>query len=116
MLFYKRKTKEGKRNGSSQSGRCIYFEKGLIHIGTAKALSPETQSGINTAETRRNIIINIDTQAANDPIYKKGEEIACIWQPNPQDINFDGVLISSFARKYESEWSKRDGKRSPKPR
>ena len=81
-------------------------------LSTAKILSPKTQSGLNTAETRTNLIALIDSRAATDTIYRKGVEIACIWQPDPKNVSFDRVPHNSSTRKYESAWSKRDRERA----
>jgi hypothetical protein len=81
-------------------------------LATAKTLSIETQSGLNTEETRRNLICEIDDIAKKDAVYRKGEEIACIWQQDPRNVSFDGVSPNSYARKYEGAWSKRHGIRS----
>jgi hypothetical protein len=76
-------------------------------LATAKTLSLQTQSGLNTEETRRKSICEIDDIAKKDAICRRGEEIACIWQPDPKNVSFDGVPSNSYARKYEYEWSKR---------
>jgi hypothetical protein len=87
-------------------------------LETAKTLSLMTQSSSNTNETRWSAFIEkkfgIDVVAARDLIYRIGEEIACLWQPDRDNICFDGVPEKSPARKYEGEWSKRDEKRQAK--
>ncbi|HEY7572957.1 MAG TPA: hypothetical protein VH796_16480 [Nitrososphaeraceae archaeon] len=81
-------------------------------LATAKTLSLKTQSGINSEEKRRALITKIDDMASTDKIYRSGEEIACMWQPDPTNVNFEGVPASSNARRYESAWAKRGRKRS----
>jgi hypothetical protein len=83
-------------------------------LATAKTIALGTQTGKNTAQFRSEMIPRIDTVSTKDMIYRKGEEIACIWKPDPKDISFDGIPTNSNARKYESEWFKRQGTRSTK--
>jgi hypothetical protein len=33
--------------------------------------------------------------------------IACLWEPNPDNVCFNGIPFDSFMRKNETEWSKR---------
>jgi hypothetical protein len=80
-------------------------------LGTAKTLSLRTQSSINTKENRQSDFADIDVTASKDTLYRHGEEIACLWEPNPDNICFDGVPGNSYARKYERDWSERKGKR-----
>jgi hypothetical protein len=53
----------------------------------------------------------LDVTASKDTLYRNGEEIACLWEPNPDNICFDRVPGNSYARKYERDWSERKGKR-----
>ena len=52
-------------------------------------------------------LIDISIKAADELQEETGK-------PFPKDISFDGVPTNSNARKYESEWSKRQGTRSTK--
>jgi hypothetical protein len=83
-------------------------------LATAKTIALGTQTGKTNAEMRKNTITGIESIAASNKVFKKGVEIACIWKPDPKDISFDGVAANSSARKYESEWNKRQGIRSTK--
>lgn len=74
-----------------------------------KILALKTQSGPNTREMRNSIFTErIDILASEDPIYKKGVEVACMWRPDPV-ISFDGVPETSPARRYEEDWIRREG-------
>jgi hypothetical protein len=83
-------------------------------LDVAKVFSLRTASGRNTGEKRKSLIPTIHSRAANDRIYRKGAEIACLWQPNSNNICFDGAPVDSFVRKYEANWSKREGDRPVK--
>lgn len=80
-------------------------------LDAAKVLSLGTRSGRNTQETRRLSIPTVHSRAANDPVYRKGVEIACLWESNPDNVCFDGVPVDSLVRMNETEWSKRKGNR-----
>ena len=83
-------------------------------MDTTKTLSLKTISGRNTGEKRKSIIPTIHSRASNDQIYRKGAEIACLWEPNSDNICFDGIPVDSLVRKHETEWSKREGVRPVK--
>src|SRR6185437_11076515 len=83
-------------------------------LDAAKKLSLKTQSGPNTRKIRSSVFTErIDILASKDPIYRKGVEIACMWQPDPT-ISFDGVHDASPARSYEEDWIRRKGTRQVK--
>ena len=54
-------------------------------LDAAKVLSLGTRSGRNTQGTRRLSIPRVHSCVANDPVYRKGAEIACLWEPNPDN-------------------------------
>jgi len=83
-------------------------------LDAAKKLSLKTQSGPNTRKIRSSVFTErIDILASKDPIYGKGVEISCMWQPDPT-ISFDGVHDASPARSYEEDWIRRKGTRQVK--
>ncbi|MGH9913446.1 MAG: hypothetical protein ACRD5E_08400 [Nitrososphaeraceae archaeon] len=48
---------------------------------------------------------------ARDATYRIGVEIACIWQPDPKNVDFSGVPSNSNTRRYEKAWLNRDKKK-----